>query len=162
MWRKKGEALNPSNITHTVKHCGGSVMVWGAMSAKGVGNLVFVEGRVNKTDYLNILKTNLVESSQKMGLENTFLFVQDNDPKHLALVVKEWLPSDTKVLHHPPQSPDLNPIEHLWAHMKMMLKDYLISGKETLKIALKDIWSSIPEEITNKNSPFDPKKTLSR
>ena len=149
VWRKEGEALNPRNITHTIKHGGGNVMVWGSMSANGVENLVFVEGKMNKTDYLNILKNNFVQSAEKMGLENGFVFVQDNDPKHSAALVKEWLLYNTKkVLPHPPQSPDLNPIEHLWAHMKTKLKDYHISGKETLKNALMDIWNSIPADVT--------------
>lgn len=95
-----------------------------------------------------------------MGLEDGFVFVQDNDPKHSAHIVKEWLLYHTKkVLPHPPQSPDINPIEHLWAFMKTKLKDYHISSKDTPKNALIAIWNSIPVEVT-KNLVHSTPNTL--
>ena len=88
--------------------------MWGCMSANGVGNLIFIDGIMDKNVYLNILKTNINESAQKMGLENDFYFQEDNDPKHTAWVVRMWLLYNApKMLVTPPQSPDINPIEHL-------------------------------------------------
>lgn len=50
-------------ITETVKHGGGSVMVWRCMAANDFGNLVFIENTMNKTDFLNILKAILRHES---------------------------------------------------------------------------------------------------
>ena len=36
VWRKDKTALHPKNLLCTVKHGGGSVMVWGAVAASGV------------------------------------------------------------------------------------------------------------------------------
>lgn len=47
VWRKPNK---------TLKHRIGSVMVWGCMSAKGPGNLHFIEGVMDQHMYLNILK----------------------------------------------------------------------------------------------------------
>lgn len=94
VWRKPGEELKLKNMRGTVKHGGGHVMVWGCMSASGVGNLHFIEGNMDKWMYLDLLKKNVKESATKLGIQDTFKFYQDNDRKHTAHVVREWLLSN--------------------------------------------------------------------
>jgi len=79
-----------------------------------LGNLVFIDGIMNHSLYLNILKNNLKLSAQNLGIGNNFIFNHDNDPKHTALNVRLWcLYNCLQVLKTPPQSPDLNAIEHI-------------------------------------------------
>ena len=83
------------------------------MSAGGVGNLVFVETTMDKYHYLNILRENLEASATKLGMLGYFRLVHDNHPKHKPKC--QWLSENVKVvLAHPPQSPEINPIEDLW------------------------------------------------
>lgn len=77
---KKGEELNPKNTRKTVMHRGGGVIVWGCMSATGVGNLLFIGEIMNKTVYMNILKQNLNQSAEKLNIRDNYYFQQDNDP----------------------------------------------------------------------------------
>ena len=65
-------------------------MVWGCMSANGVGNLVFIDGILNQYGYINILKENLIPSAEKLGIRSTFKLYADNDPKHNSLNAKTW------------------------------------------------------------------------
>lgn len=145
VWRQPNAELKPKNLIPTVKHEGGSVMVWGCMSSKGVGNLHFVEGIMDHMMYIDILKKNLRASAEKMGLGEDFIFQQDNDPKHTARNTKHWLLYNApKRLETPPQSPDLNPIEHLWHKLEVEVRKRHISNKNDLKKALSEEWEKIP------------------
>ncbi|GFX08436.1 transposable element Tcb1 transposase [Trichonephila clavipes] len=83
-----GESRTPfwiqKNLRSTVKHGGGSVMVWGCMASNGVGNLVFIDGIMDPKLYIDILNNNLKESAKELGLDGNFIFQQDNDSKHTA------------------------------------------------------------------------------
>lgn len=84
------------------------------------------------------------------------IFMHDNAPVHTARVAREWLAdSDITVMERPPCSPDLNPIEHVWRHVKdrlhrmyPKLKD--IGSKtqavEHLKAVIEEVWQSVAEE----------------
>lgn len=59
-------------------------MVWGCMLSNGVDKLSFIEATMNSKSYFKILQENLFESAQKLGMDNDFLFMHDNDPKHTS------------------------------------------------------------------------------
>ena len=56
-WRKPG-------TIRTVKHGGGSIMLWGCFSAVGIGRLVRIEVKMNRAKYRKILDENLLQSAQ--------------------------------------------------------------------------------------------------
>ncbi len=51
----------------TVKHGGGSVLMWGCMSAAGVGELHFIDGIMNSQMYCSILKEKMLPSFRALG-----------------------------------------------------------------------------------------------
>ncbi|GFW54917.1 transposable element Tcb2 transposase [Trichonephila clavipes] len=149
VWRKPNTSGHPKHTIPTVKHGGGSVMVWGCMAASGVGKLVFIDGIMHKMVYLTILQNNLKESADKLGLGSNFIFQQDNDPKHTAFVVKEWLLYHCRYqLNTPPQSPDLNVIENVWSHLERAVQKHQITSKEQLKSVFQEEWLNIAPETT--------------
>jgi hypothetical protein len=68
VWRKPGTAHHLANTIPTVKHGGGSIMLWGCFSAAGTGRLVRIEGKMNAAMYRDILDENLLQSALDLRL----------------------------------------------------------------------------------------------
>ena len=75
VWRKSGEAQNPSCLKSSVKFPQ-SVMIWGAMSSAGVGPLCFIKSRVNAAVYQEILEHFMLPSADKLYGDADSLFQQ--------------------------------------------------------------------------------------
>jgi transposase len=152
VWKKKGEPLSDRTTTPTVKHGGGNnLMVWGCMSWNGVGVLTEVQGIMDSDQYVEILGGGVVESMESLEMDrNTAIFQQDNDPKHTSKKADKWFEdNDIHVMVWPAQSPDLNPIEHLWDHLKRQLNKYPKppAGCHELWERVVEEWNKIPPEI---------------
>ena len=130
-------------------------MVWGCFSADGVGAIHRIEGIMDKEVYLDILTTVAIPSAITLR-GSDFCFQQDNDPKHTAKIVTEFLTTPNEffppfeVMTWPSQSPDLNPIENLWEEL-----DHQVRQRQTTKTSpakffeiLKDCWDNISPAIT--------------
>lgn len=131
--RKVGEEYHPKCIVPTVKHGGGSIIIWGCMSANGVGEMFICEGRMNSACYIKILKAALQSSYRKIfgdsGLRN-IKFQQDNALCHKSNATMKWMAKNKiQLLDWPAQSPDLNPIEHLWSMLKIKIRQHNITSK---------------------------------
>ncbi len=104
-------------IISTVKHGGGSVMVWGCFAVCD------------------------------LKLKRTWVMQQDNDLKHTSKSTSEWLKKNKiKVLEWPSQSPDLNLIEMLWHDLKQSIHAQKPSNVAELKQFCKEEWAKIPPQ----------------
>jgi hypothetical protein len=73
---------------------------------------------MNSLIYSDILKKNLASSASDMGMDS-FIFQQDNDPKHTSALVKGYFTTkNINILDWPSCSSDLNLIENLWSILK--------------------------------------------
>ena len=150
VWRSTMEEYHPKCTVPTVKHNGGSVMVWGCFSRSGVGNLCFIKGNMDRFRYREILRKNLLQSCQKLGLENS-VFQHDNDPKHTAEVIKDWLKQKKiETLNWPLFSLDMNPTKHLWDELERRMTKHHPKNKEELKEIILKVWNNIGTDATEK------------
>jgi hypothetical protein len=93
--------------------------------------------------------------------EPGYIFMQDNTRTHTARVVQSWLvpwaeENGIELMDWPPYSPDLNPIENLWAIVKRAIQrnhpelgDMTKSNtsKQRLCEAAVEAWEDIREEV---------------
>ena len=90
MRRRTGERLIDDCISPTVKHGGENIMVWGSILGGGVGDLVKIEGIMDKKVYHNILVRHAVLFGRRLIVDN-FVFQEDNDPKHPSNYCRNYL-----------------------------------------------------------------------
>ena len=148
VWRQKPESFEFPPVDK-VK---GKVMVWGCISHIGTGCLCVLKGTVKSETYINILENYLFPSLSLFGfVKNDFHFLQDNAPVHSSKVVKQFLNHHEIVpMRWPPRSPDLNPIENLWAILDSKIRKMEISNETELASALQSEWLKL-EAITCSN-----------
>lgn len=149
--RRIGEEYHPDCVVHTIKHGGGSMMVWGCMGASGLGEMFVCEGRMNSEQYINVLESSFLPSLTRIFGDTNLdgvIYQQDNAPCHKSAVTMRWFKDNcVDLLEWPAQSPDLNPIEHLWANLKRKIRERHIKSKTDLKNVLVQEWNSIsPDE----------------
>lgn len=143
--RRPGEDYLPECTTATMKHPL-SIMVWGCMSRDHVGRLQVLEGTVNADKYIkDVLQTKVLTSAGDIfGDGASFVFQQDGAPCHTAKKCLAWFRQNkVELLEWPGNSPDLNPIENLWARLKKAVAAKRASNKRELIEAVISSWYHI-------------------
>ena len=116
-------------------------MVWSMMSAKGCGRLHVVEKTMNSDQYVEVLTTQMIPWFPKWFPTGDFVFMQDVAPRPTSRKNMQCLAANhVAVLPWPGNSPDLNPIETLWAIVKRRLRKETISTKDGLVTSLLSAW----------------------
>ena len=100
-------------------------------------------------------------STRKLRLGKTFIYQQDGDPKHTSKIMKNWFADKhIKVMDWPPQSPDMNVIEHLWSIIKQKIAKRKPSNLEQLDEAIKKEWNQFDSKFTNSLVESMPRRIL--
>lgn len=154
--RRVGERFKTECVVPTVKHGGGSIMVWGCFAGENVGDLKKIEGIMDKKVYHKILQYNAIPSGLRLIGEG-FHFQQDNDPKHTSHFCNDYLQKKEEAgklrrMIWPPQSPDLNPIELVWDELDRKLRESQDGRRNKTEMweCLKKNWENISDTFLAK------------
>jgi hypothetical protein len=153
IWLIKGDILRANKFTGTVKH-DKKINVWGCFSSHGVGKLHHIPGVMDKNVYHGILRRQLIPSGNILFPGSTtedWTFQEDNDPKHTSQLCKNYL-KEKKIdrMPWPAQSPDLNPIENLWAILNRDAATRKPQTDAELFTALETSWNMLDQSILEK------------
>ncbi|EFO88482.1 hypothetical protein CRE_13033 [Caenorhabditis remanei] len=125
-------------------------MVWGCFSSQGMGPLRRIVGIMDRFQYEDILE-NTMRPWALQNVGRAYVFQQDNDPKHTSLHVRSWFQRRrVDLLEWPSQSPDLNPIEHMWEELERRLSGVRATNADQKFAQLEAAWMAIPKSVIDK------------
>ena len=149
VWTRCPEDVPPAEIDQYSP----SVRVWGGVSAKGRTRLIFYEGDLTASKYVDeILKKAKPDFKTLFGARNRdWTFSHDGASAHKARLTNDWL--EENVPNHitsgpqgdwPAKSPDLNAtIEHVWGYMHNKLENKRPTTINALKRRLSRSYGTI-------------------
>lgn len=173
VFRKPHEAFQRALVNVTVHGKSRiSLQAWAGIWRDGRSELIFLErdpaaprGGYSAKSYQKALEEGLLPI-----YDGTRRFQQDNARIHNFGGTPRWLEiHGIEYIDWPPHSPDLNPIEHVWRH----LKDKLVAlfphlhelsdneaAREELRAAMKVAWAAIPQDLIRRLIESMPRRLL--
>lgn len=140
--RPVGAAYEQQYMTRTTMNPP-SLSFWGCMSGRGIGALQLYMGDFDAQHYTAILGTHLLPSARRLFPTGQWWFQQDNPTIHTGRVASRWFATHgIDLLDFPPYSPDLSPIENLWANLKRRVEKH--NARDTIELSrhLKLEWTA--------------------
>jgi transposase len=136
VWADRGS--RPSAVKQTEYDW---IYVFAAVNPQTGDSSALLTPTVN-TDYMNV---HLAFISQQAGPNKHVVLVLDQAGWHVAKGLK--VPENITLFHLPPYSPELNPIERIWAYLKShYLSNRVFMDYDDLLQACQSAWNSMSEE----------------
>jgi hypothetical protein len=91
VYRPQRTCYNAQYVKESARSGRVSVTVWGWISSRGMGLLHRIDGRLDGTQYLHILRDIMVPSVREMYPEGVINFQPDQSPVHKSQFLEGWL-----------------------------------------------------------------------
>jgi hypothetical protein len=138
------------------------VMIWGAISYHGRSSIHFFDGSVNTETYEDCIQDAYLPAcfdAEYLAMSKTekYVFQQDGARAHTSKHAQKWLeqnlPANVALLQKqdwPAYSPDLSPIERLWAILQDKVVEEEAWTQEELIACVEKWWWQIPQSTIQK------------
>jgi hypothetical protein len=150
VWRAAGDRYRQGFTRGSAKHIK-SVMMWLCITADGRSRLVKCNHRQDSQSYQQtVLRPNLNFIRRAgAGPGQNIVFQQDGASSHTSGSTTRWLAARrVRVLPNwPPNSPDLNPVEHCWAWLAKQLLGRSFPNEASLEGAIQAAWATRPSTL---------------
>lgn len=164
VWASSGDNIEPVS---TVKRAA-KINAYAAISLEGKTSIHLFKENMTAAMYCDILRDTLLPATNRLYGNRRWTYVHDNDPKHTARLTQEYVANNVRnmvlVDDWPPNSPDLNPIENLWATLGERITKQNPTSLATMKKLIKKEWKNIATpEIRKKlidSIPFRLKEVI--
>jgi transposase len=124
------------------------ISLWAGFSALGVTQIHIITGTLDSDKLIDILAIELPRYTRRVWGSGSWNLLQDNSPIHTSEAVTEWLDSkNVRRFKFPSYSPDLNPMENVWALLKRELDHDFHANLVELHDAILDCWNNISLDI---------------
>ncbi len=145
--RPVGEAFNPKYTLHKIAHPV-TIGIWGCFSAHGPGYISCYKESLTAPLQKQILDDNLLATAIEHNIiDAQWYFLHDNARTFKAVEVQNWIFSrGVTCMDFPPYSPDLNPIENLWAWFTQRVNNHDVDTWEKLQDAVSTEWEKMRDD----------------
>jgi hypothetical protein len=117
---------------------------WGAFSARGIAPIHLYTDTMNMQRLRTVFRTNLRPAALAQFPNQQWFLLHDNAPYHDGHLISEYIfDQGFELIHIPTYSPDLNPIENLWAILKREVEAMNPVNEEQLRQFVNEKWLTI-------------------
>jgi transposase len=152
--------LDPQYTAHKLQHPK-SVPAWACFSGAGVGYMAYSYDSLKGPMLAKIFREWLVPTAQEqlgVGKQAWFLLHDNVRVHHAPAPTAALFNAGFTQIDFPPYSPDLNPIENLWADVQKRVDEMPSSTRPQLEAAVVKAWSETSTELCSKLARSMPKR----
>ena len=162
--RRANERYEPNNLATKEVQTSTKINLFGGISFNSINQICPASTKLTGDGCLKIIR----DSFESALIRDALKFQCDNARIHNK--AKSYLKEKRiSVLNYPPKSPDLNPIEHIWGRLQILVNEKLqrivVSNEKELLQLVQTCWDSIPRqhiENTIKTMPVRLKEVIER
>ena len=157
VYRRPNERFNDDCVKERDRWGGASTMVWAGFKFGHRTPLVFLDrapGRnaprgINAQRYINDVLQPVVVPYVRYHPRTQLM--HDNARPHTARLTTNYLQANNvQVIPWPAMTPDMNPIEHVWAELKRRLSFVTLNDRQQLRAFLQREWAALAPRYLNK------------